>query len=88
MAAVCRCVHDFGVTLVQSGEGVRIVVFSSGHVNLKFVILKYLFQAYSEWQEHPVLTTVSTTGKPIKDIEFPAITICSQGAIKEVWNGK
>ena len=23
VAAVCRCVHDFGVTLVQSGEGVQ-----------------------------------------------------------------
>ena len=46
--------------------------------------LKYRLQAYNEWQENPVLTTVSTTGKPIKDIEFPAITICSQGAIKEV----
>ena len=32
MAAICDCIHDFGVTLVQSGEGVQIVVFSSGHV--------------------------------------------------------
>ena len=48
------------------------------------IIWNTFFKAYAEWQEHPVLTTVSTTGKPIKDIEFPAITICSQGTIKEV----
>ena len=40
--------------------------------------------AYHEWQGNPVLTSVHTTGKPISEIDFPAITICSQGSINEV----
>ena len=35
-------------------------------------------KAYIEWEDHPVVTTVMSTGKPIKEIEFPAITICAQ----------
>jgi hypothetical protein len=35
--------------------------------------------AYSNWQDNPIITTVKTSALPIKDIEFPAVTICSQG---------
>ena len=34
--------------------------------------------AYEDWQNDPILTTVATTGLPIENIEFPAITICGQ----------
>ena len=34
--------------------------------------------SYLKWQDNQITTTVSTTGKPIKDIPFPAITICAQ----------
>jgi hypothetical protein len=31
-----------------------------------------------------VLTTVKTSALPIKDIEFPAVTICSQGLNSDI----
>ena len=34
---------------------------------------------YLDWQDKPVLTTVTTTALPISQVEFPAITICSEG---------
>ena len=34
--------------------------------------------SYLDWQNSPVSTTLLTTGKPIRDIPFPAITICAQ----------
>ena len=34
--------------------------------------------AFLDWRNKPVLTTVATTGYPIENIEFPAITICAQ----------
>ena len=40
------------------------------------------FEAWIEWKDSPVLTSVSSTGLPIQNIDFPAITICSQGLIK------
>ncbi len=40
--------------------------------------------AYSDWQNNPVLTTVKTSALPIKDIEFPAVTICSQGLNSDI----
>ena len=39
---------------------------------------------YDEWQAKPVITTLDTVALPIKDIEFPAVTICPQGSREEV----
>ena len=39
---------------------------------------------YNSWQEDPVLTSVSTTGYSIQEMEYPSITICAQGAVNEV----
>lgn len=36
-------------------------------------------QAYIDWQDSPILTTVATTGREVKNIAFPAITICGLG---------
>ena len=41
-------------------------------------------KTYVEWQASPTITTINTISYPIKNIEFPAITICSQGAAKDV----
>ena len=48
--------------------------------------ISYIFpwQAYIDWQTHPTLNSLETTGLPISDIDFPAITICGQGSIYEV----
>ena len=44
-------------------------------------------QAYISWEENPTLNSLLTTGLPIADIDFPAITICGEGSIQEVTNG-
>ena len=41
-------------------------------------------KTYVEWQASLIITTINTIAYPIKNIEFPAITICSQGAAKDV----
>ena len=41
-------------------------------------------RTYREWKDNPTITTIQTTAYPIKNIEFPAITICSQGTSKDV----
>ena len=38
--------------------------------------------AWNTWKDAPVLTSVSSTGLPLRKIDFPAITICSQGLIQ------
>ena len=35
--------------------------------------LTLILQAYVDWQNNPVLTSVQTTGLPISEIDFPAI---------------
>ena len=39
---------------------------------------------YSDWQANPVITSVSTTGFDVREIEYSAITVCSQGDVNEV----
>ena len=38
--------------------------------------------AWKTWKESPVLTSVRSTGLPLQNVDFPAITICSHGLIK------
>ena len=44
----------------------------------------YTYDIYVDWQENPTVTVVNTTSFPIKNVEFPAITICSQGLAKDI----
>ena len=44
--------------------------------------------AYYDWQDDPILTTVATTGLPIENIEYPAITICGQVKLCKYSNKK
>lgn len=39
---------------------------------------------YIGWQEHPVVTTATTTALPVTEIDFPSVTICAQGFNAEV----
>ena len=39
---------------------------------------------YGDWIENPILTSVKTTGLPIKDIQYPTIIICGQGSNVDV----
>ena len=43
--------------------------------------------AWNEWKASPVLTSIRSTGLPLQNISFPAITICSQGLIKVRFSG-
>ncbi len=50
-----------------------------------FSLAVYLIvKQYVAWKDDPVLTTVSTTGHPVSNITFPAITICSLGLVEDV----
>ena len=39
---------------------------------------------YIQWKDNPTMTTINTTAYPIENVEFPAITICSQGSAKDI----
>ena len=36
-------------------------------------------QAYNNWQDNQVVITLKNTAKPVNQIKFPAVTICSSG---------
>ena len=44
----------------------------------------YTYDIYVDWQANPTITVINTTSFPIKNVEFPAITICSQGLAKDI----
>ena len=39
-----------------------------------------------DWQDSPILTTLTTTAYPVDNIDFPAVTICASGMNEEVFN--
>ena len=42
-----------------------------------------VLESYWEWQSKPVITTLKETSKPVSDINFPTVTICSPGLFRE-----
>ena len=40
--------------------------------------------SYLDWEAHPVVTTATTTGLPISEVEFPSVAICSQGVVPDI----
>ena len=44
----------------------------------------YTCWCFFSWQDDPIITVINTTSYPISDIEYPAITICSQGLAKDI----
>ena len=43
-----------------------------------------ILNAYRGWKKNPVITSVKTTGLPVRDLQFPAITICGLGMVDNV----
>jgi hypothetical protein len=41
-------------------------------------------QSYLDWQAQPVLVTITTTALPVTQVEFPAVTFCSNGMNKNI----
>ena len=41
-------------------------------------------QLYIQWKNDPVVTSLDTVALSIEEIEFPAVTICPQGAVKHI----
>ena len=42
-----------------------------------------LVSLHIQWETNPVITDLETIALPIEDIEFPAVTICPQGSVKD-----
>ena len=40
-------------------------------------------ESYTMWQKEPVITTLKNVGKPVTEIAFPTVTICSPGLFVE-----
>ncbi len=45
-------------------------------------------QVYAGWQDNKIITTVNTTGMPIRYVPFPAITICGLGSVAQVMSDR
>ena len=81
---------------VATTHGVRYAVKEDSHWFERFlwtlIVLFATFCAmyasisiYIAWQENPVLTTIGTLSKDITELDFPSVTLCSQGNnIKEL----
>ena len=69
-------VFDRGIKVLDNLIWLLVVSFGAGIAIYMSVL------AWNTWKEAPVLTSVSSTGLPLRKIDFPAITICSQGLIQ------
>ena len=50
-------------------------------IGLFVLAIVLIVKSYINWQDDPVLTTVSKTGLPITEVDFPAVTICGLGSV-------
>ena len=40
-----------------------------------------IYNAYHEWELHPVQTTIDEVGLPVQELPFPAITVCDTASL-------
>ena len=40
-----------------------------------------IYNAYMEWELHPVQTTIDEVGLPVQELPFPAITVCDTASL-------
>jgi len=60
-------------------------IFWSTVVFLMIVLGCYWsINAYNDWVNNPVVTTINTTAYPVRNLDFPAVTICAPGTNEEV----
>ena len=48
------------------------------------VSLSSTIEIYQNWDEDPITTTIGTTEYDIGNLEYPSVTICAQGSVKEI----
>ena len=65
-------IFESGIPIIER------LLWTVAMIVMVFFASLFSMSAYIEWEDHPVVTTVKSTGKAIKDVEFPAITICAQ----------
>ena len=73
-------IHGFWY-LAQSSHGLEKLLWLTVVSIAVFFSVFQTCSLYSQWQKSPVITTLESIALPIKDIEFPAVTICPQGSL-------
>ena len=75
-------IHGLAYVFDRSGKTFdNVLWFISVFIGTVFSIYMS-HDAWKTWQDSPVLTSIKSTGLPLQKIDFPAITICSQGLIQ------
>lgn len=41
-----------------------------------------IYEAFSYWEEHPLMTTIDAVDLPVHELDFPAITVCDTESLK------
>ena len=49
-----------------------------------FVSSFLTYRIYTSWDENPISTNLGTTEYDIENLDYPSITICAQGSVKEI----
>lgn len=91
--ACSKTSQEYGA--VSTAHGISYVVDHSQSIGERIfwtvvVCLAIIFTCYQiyslhkDWQNDPVITLLETVAHPIEEIDFPAVTICPQGSIKNM----
>ena len=75
-------IHGFWY-LSQANHGIEYILWLIVVSTSVFFSVYHTCTLYSQWQQSPVVTTLESISQPIREIEFPAVTICPQGSLYE-----
>ena len=86
-ASIVRVLRGYAESASVHGVGYVVSARSSGDrllwlclVLLNLTSASYLsYQVFVSWQETPVVTHLKTTNHQVLDLEFPSVTICTEG---------
>ena len=82
--ALSTTIHGFSY-IADSGHSKTGRIIWTILVTLAITLTTYqIVSLRNQWESNPVITPLDTISFPIKQIAFPAVTICPQGSVREV----
>ena len=75
--------HGVAYVFEKEGKPVTRIFWTVVIISSITIAGVYISKMYRSWDDNPIVTSIDNTAAPIDETQFPSVTICSSGNLKE-----
>ena len=72
-------IHGVGYAFNQELPNLDRILWILFCLSLGSLAVFWTYQSYDDWRQNRVITTLKNTAKPVTEVDFPMVTICTDG---------